>query len=230
MSGWSVVICANPAAEYDVNSMDFSLRTRMAHCVYQPTHPQATEEWVAWAAEEGLDPNFVQFLAANPDLLWEAAREEDWSQQLGFMLEPTPRGDERVGKLLKFCKDMDDVRLVISCNIGAAALGRYESFSPRFTLNDIIAGKEPPPDLSRMELLGLQPALASLGKPTRKLARNVYTFIEMVAGVRKGLESPSREIAVMMMKTLARCSAAWTYKQFIPESLSQFLRDIHTVE
>jgi len=226
LPGFGIVVAANPTIGYDVNTMDPALLKRMTHVVYVPSHPDATDEWVQWATRVGLPPEFVQFAASNADLLWESAKDDDFDKAIGFMIEPSPRTMEFAGRLLKVAKTLEEQQWALRVSVGQHAALRWEQFSPRYTLNDIISGKKPPRDLSREELLGLQPALAALGKPTAKVARNVFGFIEMVAGVREGLDSPAREIAVMMLRTLVSCNSGWYSNRFFPDSLTEFLKEI----
>lgn len=57
-----VIAAVNFGAEYDVNEMDPAFLRRFWVCDILPT----SEDWVAWASKNGVDPVIVEFIRKNP--------------------------------------------------------------------------------------------------------------------------------------------------------------------
>ena len=58
-----VVAAVNHGAEYDVNDMDPALLRRFWVCDLEPT----SNDWIAWAIDEGIDPVLVDFIRQHPE-------------------------------------------------------------------------------------------------------------------------------------------------------------------
>jgi len=60
--GTRVFAAVNHGAEYDVNEMDPALLRRFWVCDLEPT----SEDWLAWAKDEGIDSVLMDFIRQNP--------------------------------------------------------------------------------------------------------------------------------------------------------------------
>ena len=57
-----IVAAVNHGAEYDVNDMDPALLRRFWVCDIEPT----ADDWIIWAADNGIDPIVIDFVRQNP--------------------------------------------------------------------------------------------------------------------------------------------------------------------
>ena len=119
--GSRIISAVNDGEEYQLTDLDPALVSRFNIYEFRPT----VQEWLLWAAQNGIDGHVIDFISENPDMLDGAAfvREDQ-----GLEKSPDRRGWERVSKILVGNGMQPFLKTVIAGIIGMPATTKFFAF------------------------------------------------------------------------------------------------------
>lgn len=117
--GWSIVAAGNRETDRAVtHRMPSALANRMVHLEFEPD----LEDWLAWAAEQGIDPKIRAFLRFRPALLHAFDPKRD---EKAF---PSPRSWEFASRIMTVTPDRETLQFLLKGAIGAGAAAECMEF------------------------------------------------------------------------------------------------------
>lgn len=194
--GSIVVSAVNEGDEYQLTDLDPALVSRFNLYEFAPT----AEDWLLWAAENGVDSRVISFIQQNNAYLDgdEKSGAEDWlAAHAGLVKTPDRRAWVRVSDFIKPLERIDDLHVkVIAGMVGTTAallfkksLAKVLPVTPEQVLLDLERARKRLKDLSLQDLvllneqivLWLNAGRCPAGKEDRARA-NLLGYMKLLQG------------------------------------------------
>lgn len=194
--GSIVVSAVNEGDEYQLTDLDPALVSRFNLYEFAPT----AEDWLLWAAENGVDSRVISFIQQNNAYLDgdEKSGDEDWlAAHAGLVKTPDRRAWVRVSDFIKPLERIDDLHVkVIAGMVGTTAallfkksLAKVLPVTPEQVLLDLERARKRLKDLSLQDLvllneqivLWLNAGRCPAGKEDRARA-NLLGYMKLLQG------------------------------------------------
>ncbi|MBP5706499.1 MAG: AAA family ATPase [Spirochaetales bacterium] len=134
--GSRIISAVNDGEEYQLTDLDPALVSRFNVFEFRPT----PEEWLLWAAQNGLNQHIINFISENPDMLYGA---EFTREDQGLEKTPDRRGWERISNIMKEGVSGELLKKIAASVVGMGAASKfYESIAKLrlLTAKDILLG------------------------------------------------------------------------------------------
>ena len=117
-AGSRIISAVNDGEEYQLTDLDPALVSRFNIYEFRPT----VEEWLLWAAQNGINQHIIDFISENPDMLDGAAfKREDQ----GLEKTPDRRGWERISNIMKQNVSEDLLKKMAASIVGMGAAAKF---------------------------------------------------------------------------------------------------------
>lgn len=239
-AGSIVIAAVNEGDEYQLTDLDPALVSRFNVYEFAPT----VEDWLVWAAENGIDPRVIRFIQTSSHFLDSAVLPEAAPMQPGGDLAKSPdrRAWERVSRLISGIETPGDIHLkLIAGVVGTAAAAAFMKglrAGPRIAAEDVLLrfgkvkakiGRLPVPELAALNeqlLLWLQAGHHEEESGREKTALENFTAYLRVLQTGRQSEALAHISSLIENPRFGRASTFLLRSGEVPGILAEFIEAI----
>lgn len=133
--GSRVISAVNDGEEYQLTDLDPALVSRFNVYTFRPT----AEEWLLWAAQNGIDTRVTDFIQDSPSFL-DGDERSRTATDSGLEKSPDRRAWQKVSDCIKDAKELTDIhRKLVAGIVGVQATSKFFTFVSN---NRMVSGKD----------------------------------------------------------------------------------------
>ena len=123
--GSRVISAVNDGDEYQLTDLDPALVSRFNIYEFHPS----VQEWIRWASQNHLDERVIQFIQSHTDML---DGKYSGDEAAGLTKTPDRRAWKKLSDCIKGQSDMEDLKILCTGIVGAAATASFYQFLTSF--------------------------------------------------------------------------------------------------